>query len=246
MELPRILIADSTQEFREALSEALQGYFHVKTCADGNQALELVNSYRPDVLVVDLMLQGMDGISLLQRIREGQFRPAVLANTRYVTDYVVIAAQRLGVGYMMLQPCDISATVERIMDLYQSVQRPVPVRPDTRSEAANMLLALGVPTKLRGYYQLREAILIMASDPAQSITKELYPAVAQVCDATALQVERSIRSAIRAAWERRDERVWRRYFHHAPGGEIARPSNGEFIMRLADVLQLSMDQALEA
>ena len=72
-------------------------------------------------------------------------------------------------------------------------------------------------------------------DPGQSVTKELYPAVAALCGGTAVQVERSMRSAIAAAWVRGDEQLWQMYFP----GEAERPTNTSFISRLADCVALA-------
>ncbi len=236
MELPRILIAEGSEEFREALAQALQDDFCVKTVDEGNQALQMLESFRPDILVLDLLLPGMDGISLMYRRQGSLSMPAVLATTRFVSPYVVAAAQKLSVHYLMVHPCDLRGTEERIRDLYRSLQPKYVVAPDSRSVVSNMLLMLNMPTKLRGYQQAREAILLMSKDPTQPVTKEIYPAVAVACDATAQQVERSIRSAIRAAWDRRDERIWRRFFPCASDGTVIRPTNLEFIQRMADVL----------
>ena len=67
------------------------------------------------------------------------------------------------------------------------------------------------------------------------LTKELYGTVAQQFHASAAQVERSIRTAIHSAWQSRDERVWQRFFPTGAGGIVRRPTNGEFISRLAAV-----------
>lgn len=246
MELPRILIADGSEEFRCELTQALRGSYIVISCGEGKQTLELLEDYRPELLVLDLMLPGLDGITLMERIKNMHLHPAILATTRFVSDYVVTAAQQLGAKYMMIHPCDIQGTIERIADLHQLAERPAALLPDGRSMVSNMLLTLGVPTKLRGYYQLREAVLLMAANPGQSITKELYPSVAKLCDATAQQVERAARSAIRAAWEQRDERVWRRYFQQNAQGNVPRPSNAEFITRLADAMCINLERELGA
>ena len=74
-------------------------------------------------------------------------------------------------------------------------------------------------------------------DPAQSVTKELYPTVAAICGGNAVQVERSIRSAIAAAWVRGDHQLWQVYFP----GELARPTNASFISRLADWVSLGTE-----
>lgn len=234
MEKPKLLIADPSEDFRNALVQAFRGAYTVRATAEGEQALNLIQNFQPDILLLDLMLSGIDGITLLQRSAELGIYPKTLAITRYLSDYMLEAAQRLGVGYIMVKPCDISAVIARVTDLTQALVLPPATHADPKSSVTNLLLRLGIPTKLRGYGYLREAIVLMARKPDQSITKELYPTVASMCAATAVQVERSIRSAITTAWSRRDSQTWQLYF---PGEGLPcanRPTNATFICQLAD------------
>lgn len=52
----KLLIADDNEDFRQALADALQGAYYVRTCRTGREALTLLHSYRPDVLVLNLLL----------------------------------------------------------------------------------------------------------------------------------------------------------------------------------------------
>lgn len=239
MDALKLLIAEGTEDFRMALADTLRGAYHVRVCADGLAALEHLRSFMPDVLVLDLMLPGMDGISLLQTAAGAGLKPMVLATTRFVNDYVLESMARLGVGYLMVKPCDVRATAARIADLSQRIREPLFTQPDPKTYVSNLLLALGVPTKLNGYGYLREAILLMKEDPSQPITKELYPAVAKLCGCEPEHVERSIRSAINAAWSHRDEQLWRLYFQPDGTGAVRRPTNAAFISRLADSLKMN-------
>lgn len=239
MDVLKLLIADANEEFRLALAEALQGAYYVRCCQTGKEALELLRSYSPDVLVLDLMLPELDGISLLQAAVAAGIRPMVLATTPFLNPYVLESSEKLGVGYMMRKPCDIRATVARISDLSQRLLPPLITQPDPRTHVSNLLVSLGIPTKLHGYAYLREAILLMAKDPGQSITKELYPRVSALCRCEPKHVERSSRNAIESAWAHRDDRIWQLYFPPGPDGIIPRPSNGAFISRLADCLRLN-------
>lgn len=238
MERMKLLIAEGTEDFRIALVESLRGAYRVRSCGEGNEALELLRSFRPDMVILDLMLPGLDGITILERTVASGITPMVLATTYYHNPYVLDAIQRLGVGYVMVKPCDIRATIARLADLSQRLRQPVLSRPDPRVHISNLLLALGIPTKLKGYNYLREAVILMAGDPNQSITKELYPAVAGICGGDRKNVERSIRSAIEKAWLYRDENLWKLYFPADGSGLLRRPTNSEFITRLADTLQL--------
>ena len=239
MDKLKMLIADGSEEFASALADLVRGAYVLRQSRDGLEALALLGSFRPDILVLDLMLPGLDGISLLRQAAAAGLQPMVLATSRYVSDYVVEAVNQLGVGYLMMKPCDVRATAARLQDLTQRLKQPLFTQPDPRTAVSNLLLALGVPTKLRGYTYLREAVLERMRDPAQSVTKELYPTVAALCAATPIQVERSIRSAIAAAWTRRDEQMWRMYFQPDPDGQLPRPTNAAFISRLADSLALA-------
>lgn len=238
MDARKLLIADGTEEFRIALSEALRGAYYVKVCRDGQEALSLLRSFCPDILVLDLMLPGMDGISLLQAAAASGICPMVLATTKFISEYISESIDKLGVEYLMVKPCDIRSTVARIADLSQRIRQPVLALPDPRSSVSNILVNLGIPTKLRGYTYLREAILMVAKNPEQSITKELYPAVAAICGDRGSNIERAIRTAIEKGWLKRDDRIWQLYFLPGADGIIPRPSNAEFIHRLADRLLL--------
>ena len=245
MEKTKILIADTSEEFCRSLTQALGSAYRVRCCKDGNGALQLLQTFRPDICVLDLMISGLDGITLLQKIAQKGFRPVVLATTRYISEYILDSAERLNIGYLMVKPCDAAAVAARVADLTQRIRLPVFAHPEPRAQVSNMLLSLGVPTKLRGYSYLREAVLLMVKRPTQSITKELYPAVAAGCGATASQVERSIRSAVRNSWQRQDDTTWQMYFPTGDAGNRRSPTNSEMITCLADRLRLTLQQPEE-
>ena len=236
MQKRKLLIAEESEELRGALADLFRGSCQVRCCADGSTAQRELLEFRPDVLVLDLMLPGYDGISLLQWSAEHGIRPMVLAITRFCSDYVAESAQRLGVGYLMLKPCSLSALAARVSDLNQRIRIAPELSADEGSRVSSLLLTLGIPPKLRGFAYLKEAVALYREDPLQSVTKLLYPEVAKRCGCAPMHVERSIRSAIEAGWKRRDDRVWRLYFQPDREGRIPRPSNGDFISRLADSL----------
>lgn len=237
-----LLIADCSDDFRKSLESALQGNYRVHTCRSGREALELLKTITPDILVMDLMLPELDGISLLQALNNSGIRPTVLATTRLVNDYVVSTTTKLGVDYLMVKPCSVQAIVNRVRDLSKQKPRPMLSAPDPKTHISNLLVSLGIPTKLRGYAYLREAVLLMSENPMQSITKELYPSVARQFNCTPSQVERSIRNAIQQSWEKRSDEVWTTVFQPDGSGTIPRPSNAAFISRLADRLLLDQVQ----
>lgn len=234
MDRLKLLIADAGEEFRLTLAENSRGLYRVRTAQEGKETLQLLLEFKPDILVLDMMLPGLDGVSILQSAADRGICPAVLAVTKFASDYLVEAAYRLGVAYMMVKPCDVKAVAARITELTQLRSPAERSVQDPRVAASNMLLALGVSTKLRGYGYLREAIAEAVHHPGQMITKELYPKVGKLCDASSVQVERSIRSAISKAWQQRDEAVWRQIFQVSQGSALERPTNAVFISGIAE------------
>lgn len=236
----KVLIADSTDEFRQSLADALSDRFHVKLASSGPQAFSLLESFAPDILILDLMLSGLDGLTLMQDVINRK-QVLTLATTRFLSPYILDAAARMGICYLMLKPCHVDAVASRVQDLSDSLLSSLATPPDPRTSVANMLLDLNISTKRRGYTCLREAIVLMAENPSQSITKELYPAIGAAFGSNREQVERVIRTAIEAAWRERDEQVWRGYFTPKADGSIARPTNAAFICRLAACLTMEQD-----
>lgn len=105
---------------------------------------------------------------------------------------------------------------------------------DFRTAVKCALIQLYIPTDSKGYRCLAITIPMYHEEPEQSLTKEIYPAVARRFGYRSWKrVEKQIRDAIEAGWEKGNPEVWEMYF---PGGK--RPSNGEFISKLSEMLDL--------
>lgn len=243
LEMLKLLIADATEEFCLALEEHVKNSYVIRTCHEGNETLQMMRLFRPHILVLDLMMPGLDGITLLQRSAEEGFTPMVLATTRFQSDYVLNTVAHLGVEYVMVKPCEIGATAARLKDLSRHLKPPEVEKPDPRTQVSNILLKLGFPTKLRGYSYLREAVLEAMQRPGQMVTKEIYPAVGAMNKASKEQVERSIRSAITKAWAAGDQEIWKLYFPPEPDGTVDRPTNAAFISRIADYVKMDRTES---
>lgn len=106
-------------------------------------------------------------------------------------------------------------------------------------EICRILLELGVPDHIKGHRYLVEAIRLAVTEPEilDAITKELYPRVAKVFASTASRTERAIRHAIETAWVRGDLDVMARYFGNTICVDKGKPTNSEFIARIANELR---------
>ena len=109
---------------------------------------------------------------------------------------------------------------------------------------SEFMLELGVPAHLKGYYYLREAIVLTAADMelVGSVTKLLYPSIARRNRISIQRVERAIRNAIEVSWERGNPAVFEELFGYSGAAGAARPTNSEYIARIADKIQMDLEE----
>ena len=217
----------------------------VGTANDGECAVELLHREQPDVLIMDLLLPKLDGISVLKEASSLPKPPLGLVLTGLLTDYAAQAAEKLGVRYFISKPCNLQMVAERVMEIVAAERADKkPFRQEAQVEAlvTSIIHEIGVPAHVKGYQYLREAILIAVDDMdvINAITKVLYPQVAKTFSTTPSRVERAIRHAIELAWDRGDLETLQKFFGYTVSNTKGKPTNSEFIALIADKLQLQL------
>ncbi|MBR2422308.1 MAG: sporulation initiation factor Spo0A C-terminal domain-containing protein [Oscillospiraceae bacterium] len=108
-----------------------------------------------------------------------------------------------------------------------------------------ILLELGAPDHLLGHSYVVQGILLVIHDRMyiNNITFGLYPQLAARFDTTASRVERAIRHLIEVTWSRGDWEVLDRYFGSTVDPDKGKPTNGEFIARIANVVKQRLRMA---
>lgn len=118
----RILVADDHALFRGGLAALLSQHERmqlVAEAADGNEALARYRDSRPDITLMDLQMNGMDGISAIEAIRAIDARARIIALTTYSSDALLQRAIRAGAcSYLMKSMLveDLFTTIERVHD----------------------------------------------------------------------------------------------------------------------------------
>lgn len=104
---------------------------------------------------------------------------------------------------------------------------------------SEILVEIGMPSHILGYRYSVYAIKIAVETPdiIDAITDKLYPGVAEHYGVTAIRVERSIRRGIECAWDRCDLDVIEKYFGNTISINKGKPTNSEFIARIADIVR---------
>ena len=119
--MKKILIATTSEATNTALSKTLFRY-EVHICNTGDIALAMLESLQPDILILDLMLPAIDGLTVLQK---SSFKPRViLARTNFISTTVLQAAADAGVQDIVLIPCTIRYMMNRLEGLIEKAPSP--------------------------------------------------------------------------------------------------------------------------
>jgi diguanylate cyclase len=117
----RILVADDEPDLRELLQINLEALGHeVQLAVDGTEALALAMAHRPDLIVLDIMMPGLNGLEVLRRLREEPANadlPVVLLSARG-TDSEVFEGWSSGANYYITKPFEL----DELLDFIEQVR----------------------------------------------------------------------------------------------------------------------------
>lgn len=236
-----IIFADENQEvLNEMKKEFTQDEYQVlSTTSNGVELIELIKKYNPDFVVMDIVLSGCDGFKVLEEIKD--MKTNVIIQSSLSMDGFINKAISLGAKYYCIKPFDVATLKDRIDDISQpkSSQNTFYNAKNNNhieEKITNIFITVGIPAHIKGYQFLREAIKLAIANPEiiNSITKKLYPTIAQKYDTSSSKVERAIRHAIEVAWNRGKIENINNLFGIKVYSSNEKPTNGEFIALVAD------------
>lgn len=240
--MQKVLIADGTPTFPLMLVNLLKDAFDVKVCQNSGNILEIICTFKPDVLLLDLQFPALDGISLLRCMHAKGVYPKVIVVAGTVGYYVQSTLEQLGVAYCMNHPYDPVSAASRIMEISGCPKEMIIPMPDERQVLSNMLLLLGLQQKHAGFAFILDIVPRVAVQSGLSYTKILYPEAGKRTGKSGNQVERSIRSAVEYAWTNRNPAMWELFFPPEISSAIQAPANSAFIDSLAIVLSQKKEE----
>lgn len=245
----RVMVADDNSQFSRLVQEGIEresGLEWAGCVEDGRSALDALPEWRPDVLVLDLVMPHLDGFGVLEALHArgtlGRDLKVVVVSA-FGQEELIERAMALGAQYYCMKPLEMDVLLQRIREAVQAPEAR-PRRPrDARLEehVSRMMSDLGVPAHYKGYLYLREAILQVSEQPEllSRVTKGLYPGVARRFGTSADKVERAIRHAIEATWTRGNLPRLNALFTYGVDMKTGKPTNSSFIARMADELALA-------
>ena len=243
----KVLLIDDNESLVDMVKQYFSSHAVIEVsdvALNGKDGLALLESKQYDLVLLDLIMPGMDGIKVLEECARKNIVARILVLTSYNSPEVIRKVSGLGIKYFMLKPFELSDLEEKILeysnnevyskrtiDLYYS---------DLQMSITKLLHELGVPSHIKGYTFIKEGINLIYNDPnlSSAITKELYPIIAKKYDTTPSRVERAIRHAIEVSWNRANWELMEEIFGYSVDIDKAKATNSEFIVTLADKLRL--------
>ena len=218
-----IAIADDNERMLDLLGNIIHQDKELELVGqaeNGKDVYEIIKTKEPDVVLLDIFMPKMDGLTVMEKVNEDQSlkkRPAFIIVSAVGQERITEDAFNLGACYYILKPFDNEILLEKIKDIgnlsgrKHTMRRPAqgqtilpnPER-NLEMDVTNIIHEIGVPAHIKGYQYLRDAIILSVDDVEMlnSITKILYPTIAKKHQTTPSRVERAIRHAIEVAWSR--------------------------------------------
>ena len=118
----RVLIVDDEEELVTTIAERLQiRGIKAQTATDGETALKMIEADPPQVVVLDVMMPGMGGIEVLQRMNAQNLKIPVILLTGYGSTEQGKEGIELGAFDYLMKPCDLNMLIGKIQDAVKNL-----------------------------------------------------------------------------------------------------------------------------
>ena len=241
MEKIKLILADEDKNLIEEMKTCFGDKYNIVASTNsGEELISLVNSTCPDMVIMDIVLKDCDGFKVLENVNNKSTK--FLIQSALSMDGFINKAIGLGAVYYCIKPFNIQTLMERVDELLSPSKTESGVYFNSKAnnqieeKITNIFITVGIPAHIKGYQFLREAIKLAIANPEiiNSITKKLYPTIAEKYDTSASKVERAIRHAIEVAWNRGKIENINNLFGIKVYSSNEKPTNGEFIALVAD------------
>lgn len=224
-EVVSVAVVDDNEKIVQTICDELSkdnGIKVVGKAKNGEEAYDVIRKNNPDVVILDLIMPKMDGLSLMDKIHnDGTLikSPFFIITSAISNESVIQDAFGFGAGYYMLKPFEMDMIVDRVKSV-KSYNRRIPenkkfvdanedkrqfMERNIESDVTAIIHDVGVPAHIKGYQYLREAIIMSVNDTEMlnSITKILYPTIAKEISDHIQQSWKSYQTCHRGGMEQR-------------------------------------------
>ncbi|MDR0930848.1 MAG: sporulation transcription factor Spo0A [Clostridiales bacterium] len=256
-DVTKILIVDDSKDQCRMINDYLTTIADLEVVGiahSGKEALSFIEATHIDLVLLDIIMPDVDGISVLESIQaiDKKRRPKVIVLSAIADDNIKNKMISLGASLYLIKPVPLNVLVDRIALIAKHVNilptlttiDASTIKPsgDLETHVTNVIHEVGIPAHIKGYQYLRDAIMKVIDNTSMidNVTKQLYPSVARSFGTTPTRVERAIRHAIEVAWDRGDTEILNKFFGYTINHGKGKPTNSEFIAMISDKLRLTL------
>ena len=238
MDTIRVFLVEDNQATRDLLRAFLGGLPGIEVCGeagDGKAGLELARRERPDLVLLDLVMPGLDGIGFLRALQEEDYRPKVIVLSGVGADEYVQRACELGAKFYLVKPVNLAELANHIALLFPDGKEEQPVR---AGAADRLLLNLEADPRLEGFhYAAFAAGLFLENWGGRIQMKEIYLRTARRFGTSYSCVEKNLRTLVRHVHAAQTDTYT---VDMGFAGREKQPENGAFLRALAEALRERM------
>ncbi|MCR5786795.1 MAG: sporulation transcription factor Spo0A [Acholeplasmatales bacterium] len=250
----RVIVADDNKELVLMISEFLKmnNFDVVGQFSSGNELLNYLQQNTADLLLLDIFMPERDGISVLEEFnkKDKYNRPdKIIMLSAFNNESLIARASELGADYFIIKPIDLNNLLNSVNGIMNQTDSKPGIYNKFRTQdtdelaerISNYLHNIGIPSHIKGYKFLTSAVIMVYQDfnLLDSITKKLYPSIAETYGTTDSRVERAIRHAIEVAWKDPSNADYINKMLQPMITFDKKPTNSEFIASLTDLLRFN-------
>ena len=248
----KVILSDNDQVFLDSCQNAfrLLGIQTITLPKHGRILWDAIEKERPDLVICNIFMAYCDAVHIMEHLDRSEMpAPDFIALCSSDNECLFDRFLSAGGAYVFIKPLDVMVLAERVCRQLELSERESHVcRVDFANSAScasldtvRLLKEIGIPAHLTGYHYIKIGLELLQEDPTRFSygAKGLYQAIAQRTHSSYHRVERNIRTAVEAAFDRGDLALFEQFFGSSISRKTGKPSNSQFFATLYEYLAFS-------
>ena len=244
----KLILADPSVDYRkEFVSAVLQdkGFTLVGETGNGLELFHMTRILHPDAIIMDLRLEGADGISVMEKLSEMDERPIIIVHSSLKEcnqSALASLAEAKVAAYFISRTSAPKVLLQRTRQVLRA-WGSLPSTAVSLDETINDILSeFNIPNHLQGYKYLRESIHIaLRQEKDLNRNKPLSEIISDHFNIRWGTLDGTMYEAVKQAWVRSDETVWKKYFGKNQSDLKHTPSPLKFIRVLSHFIEVKKE-----
>lgn len=247
----QVLVVDDSRFGTKKIMDMLEHIPDFKVVAkakDGFEALSILKHIHVDVILLDLFMPKCDGLSFLKQAQMDEVLPnktKIIVLSEIQDENVIEQALSWGAHFVLFKPFTAQVLIDRLRILSNPKKEGTSEKQRFDAYIIKHLLDSGLPSHTFGYQYFRIALehILQDSIDVFSITKSIYPYVAECCKTSSGNVDKAMRHSVTLAYEQNGERFKQFLISMNYKDPDGKPSNSEYMGMILEKIKQELYRA---